>query len=101
MPVMPSLKPPAPTSGLLLRPVLDLSMLLLLWGEFDGSGMPREGVVTVPRAKLTVLTDFSSFRALLSILAPASLLENRGGSVGRGRGLLLKNKGDGGWTKVA
>lgn len=40
-------------------------------------------------------------RALLSILAPASLLEKRGGNVGRGRGLLLKNKGDGGWTSAA
>jgi hypothetical protein len=40
---------------------------------------------------------FSSVRALLSILAAASLLEKRGGNVGRGRGLLLKNKGEGGW----
>ena len=61
-------------------------------------GIPIAGVVTVPRAKLTVLTWLSSARVLLNILAAASLLEKRGGSVGRGRGLLLKNRGDGGST---
>lgn len=56
------------------------------------------GVVTTPRARLTVLTWLSSVRVFDSILAPASELEKRGGKDGLGRGLLLKNKGDGGWS---
>ena len=49
--------------------------------------------VTVPRARLTVLTWLSSLRALLNIVTAASELLNRAGSSGRDRELLLKNKG--------
>jgi hypothetical protein len=53
-------------------------------------------VDTTPRARLTVLTWESSPRAFDSILAAASELEKRGGRLGLGRRLWLKNSGDGG-----
>ena len=59
---------------------------------------PCPGAVTVPRAKLTVLTWDSSSCALLSILAAASELEKRVGSKGRWRRVLLKKSGLGGST---
>lgn len=67
---------------------------LLLSVGLAGTPMFMLGVVTVPRARLTVLTWLSSERALLIILAAASPEEKRGGSEGRCRGLLLKNKGE-------
>lgn len=90
---------PAPwTSGLLDRAALDLSKLArcgigadvveLLW------------VLSVPRAKLTVLTCASSPRALLNILAAASLDEKRGGNCGLGLGELEKKSGLGGWRAL-
>jgi len=54
------------------------------------------GVVTVPLARLTVLTWLSSVFALLNIFAAASELENRAGRVGRTLFELLKNSGEGG-----
>lgn len=89
------------TSGLLLLTVELLSRLrrLALLGAEVGKKPAGPGVVTLPRAKLTVLTWESSFRALLSILAAASELEKRAGSCGRWRrGVLLKNSGLGGWS---
>jgi hypothetical protein len=92
-----SFPPLLPDSGLELRAVNTRSKLLLAYGALVGIPIaPTPGVLTVPRARLTVLTWLSSARVLLSILAAASPLEKRGGSVGRGLGLLLKNSGDGG-----
>lgn len=96
----PKLKPESfPTSGLLLLTVELLSKLRrpALFGAEVGKMLGSPGVVTFPRAKLTVLTWVSSFRALLSILAAASELEKRAGSCGRWRrGVLLKKSGLGG-----
>lgn len=63
-------------------------------GVYLGSGgLP----VNDPRASVTVLTPESSERALLSILAAASELEKRGGSIGRAfDGVLEKKRGEGG-----
>jgi hypothetical protein len=51
----------------------------------------------VPRARVTVLMPLSSPLVLLSILAAASELENRGASGGRLPRELEKKRGDGGW----
>lgn len=56
----------------------------------------KDGVETVPRAKVTVLTCDSSDLALLNILTAASELENLAGNCGRNKGELLKKRGDGG-----
>ena len=54
-------------------------------------------VANAPRAIVTVLTLVASSRVLLSMVAPASELENRGGKRGRGWCRELeKNRGDGG-----
>jgi len=74
-------------SELLLPAVELLSKLprVALFGVEPEVKLPGPGAVTVPRAKLTVLTCDSSSRALLSILAAASELEKRVGSSGRWR----------------
>lgn len=54
------------------------------------------GVVTVPLARVTVLTWVSSLLALLNMVAPASEDENLGGKCGRRRGEFEKKRGEGG-----
>lgn len=57
------------------------------------------GVLTVPLARVTVLTWLSSPLALLSILAAASAEEKRGGRLGRKRGELEKKRGESGYSR--
>jgi hypothetical protein len=85
-----------PSPSELLLPAVELLSKLprvILFGVEPEKKLPCAGAVTVPRAKLTVLTWDSSSRALLSILAAASELEKRVGSSGRWRRVLLKKSG--------
>jgi hypothetical protein len=85
-----------PSPSELLLPAVELLSKLprvMLFGVEPEKKLPCAGAVTVPRAKLTVLTWDSSSRALLSILAAASELEKRVGSSGRWRRVLLKKSG--------
>jgi hypothetical protein len=57
-----------------------------LWRWYEGALVGPElgcAEVIVPLARLTVFTWLSSLREVLNILAAASLLEKRGGRIGR------------------
>lgn len=75
---------------------VDLGKLDLSADRRKGALVGMAGVVTVPLARVTVLTWLSSLLALLSIVAPASDDEKRAGKWGRRRGELEKKRGDGG-----